>query len=193
MTLSWIKKYKIELIIFFVAFLVRIFYAVIVQWLFGSHVFISFSDAANYLHMAQTFLQYHTISQATDSPFLLPDPLRTPIYPLFLALFVLFKLPIFTVVLVQNILVGFIAVIIYRLGIKLFESRSIGIVASVIFCFEPMSIYWNNLLMSETLASFFFIFAIYLFVSKRYYLSAVMLGLATLTRPVNLYFLSLAI
>ena len=187
MILTMLKKYKIELILFAIAVIVRFGYAIALQIGFGSHVFISFSDAATYLKIAQNFLQYHTFSQALNTPNLLPDALRTPLFPLFLSIFEYFKLPLLIVALVQNILVGIMVILTYRLGIKIFESRIVGIIAGLLFCFEPMSIYWNNLLMSDTLASFLFIFSIYYFVSQKYYWSALMFGLAALARPTFFY------
>lgn len=187
MILAIIKKYKIELILFAIAVIIRFVYAIALQLRFGAHVFISFSDAAMYLRVAQNFLQYHIFSQALITPYLMPDALRTPLYPLFLAIFEYLKSPLLIVVLVQDVLAGIMVVLTYRLGIKIFESRTIGIVASLLFCFEPMSIYWNNLLMSDTLASFLFIFSIYYFVSQKYYRSVLMLGLAALARPTFFY------
>ncbi|MDO8594558.1 MAG: hypothetical protein Q7R93_03515 [bacterium] len=182
-----LKKYKIEISLFLLAFLIRFAYAVVVQTLFGSHVFISFSDAEMYLHEAGNLLNYHTLSQAFISPSLLPDPLRTIGYPLFLSIFVWLKAPLLLIVSAQNILVGLMAVMVYRMGVTIFASRTVGIIAGILFSIEPMSIYWNNLLMSDTLASFLFLLAVYLFVSERYYSSAVAMGLAALTRSVNLY------
>lgn len=183
-----IKKYKVELTIFAAAFLIRFIYAIAVQSLFGSHTFISFSDAAMYLKVANNLINFHTISQVTNSPFLIPDPLRTPFYPLFLAFFVWLKFPLLVIVAIQDAMAGLMAVMTYRLGIKIFESRAVGIIAALIFVIEPMSIYWNNLLMSDTLASFLFLSAVYLFASKKYYLTSLAMGLATLTRPTHLFF-----
>ena len=182
-----LKKYRIELILFAFAVIIRFGYAMALQLHFGSHVFISFSDAATYLRIAHNFLNYHTFSQVTVTPFLLPDPLRTPLYPIFLAVFVYFKTSLLFIVLVQDFLAGLMALMVYKLGVKIFKSQPVGIIASIIFGLEPMSIYWNNLLMSDTLASFLFLFALYLFVSKKYYFSAFVMGMATLTRPTYLY------
>lgn len=186
-----IKKYKNEIIVFSLAFLVRFIYAVAMQVMFGDHVFISYSDAATYLQEAKNLVTHHTLSQVVVSPFLVPDPLRTPGYPLFLALFVWLKSPLFFIAVAQDALAGLMAVMIYRLGIKIFESRPVGIIASIIFSIEPMSIYWNNLLMSDNLASFLFILSTYLFAYKKYYSSVFVISLATLTRPINLYFFPL--
>ncbi|MBI1957552.1 MAG: hypothetical protein HYS44_03835 [Candidatus Niyogibacteria bacterium] len=127
------------------------------------------------------------LSQGTISSFLLPDALWMPGYPVFLAVLVWLKMSLSAMVFVQNVLAGLTAVMIYWLGVKVFNSPFVGIVAGIIFSFEPMSIYWNALLMSDNLASFLFLFSVCLFASKRYYASAFVMGLAALTRPINLY------
>lgn len=191
MFLMLVKKYRIELFVFFLAFLIRFFYASALQYKFGSHVFISFSDAETYLRMGYNILHYHTLSQVATLPFLLPDPLRTPFYPLFLAFFVCLKIPTLFIAAAQDALVGLMAVMTYRLGLRIFESRWVGIFAAIVLGLEPMLIYWNNLLTSDTLASFLFLLAIYLFVFKKYYTSFFVIGLAALTRPTFLYLSSI--
>jgi 4-amino-4-deoxy-L-arabinose transferase-like glycosyltransferase len=183
----FLKKYRVEIFIFLLAFLVRAIYAVVVNKFFGEDVFVSFSDAAMYLRIAHNLVDYQTFSQATVTPFLMPDPMRTPLYPIFLAFFVCFKAPLLVIIFVQNALAGLMALMIYKLGVKIFKSQTVGIIAAVVFSLEPMSIYWSNLLMSDTLASFLFLSALYLFISKRYYLSAFAMGMAALTRPTYLY------
>ena len=186
-----VRKYKIEISLFLCAFFIRTAYAALIQAVFGPHVFISFSDAEMYLREAGNLVKHATLSQAITSPFLWPDPLRTIGYPLFLSVFVWLQTPLFFIVSVQNILVGLMAVMTYRLGVVVFESKRVGIIAGLLFCIEPMSIYWNNLLMSDTLASFLFLLSVYLFVSKKYCISAMVLGFAALTRSVNFYFFPL--
>lgn len=187
MILSFLKKYKIELLLFCAVFLVRIVYAVGLQWFFGSHTFISFSDASTYLKLAQNFVEYGVLSQADVSPALVPDPMRTPLYPLFLSFFVLLKTPLLLIVMAQSVLSGGMAVIAYRIGIRVFNSPGAGIIAGLVFSVEPMSIYWNALLMSEILTSFLFLLSVCLFLYKKPYWSAFALGLTALTRPTFLY------
>lgn len=185
--LTWCKKRKIELLLFFLAFSVRFLYALFIQRLFGEHVFISFSDAAVYLRMAHNLLDYHTLSQAMINPDLLPDPLWMPLYPLFLALLLTLKMPLIGMIIVQDILAGGIVVMIYRLGIRIFNAPLVGAVAAIMYAVEPMSLYWNTLLMTENLSNFLFLAAIFLFVEKKYYFSAIIIGLAALARPINAY------
>ena len=78
MLLPIFKKYKIELLVFFTATLVRFAYAIAMQVFYGPHVFVSFSDAAAYLNIAHNLLEHHIFSQGAIASFFLPDPLRTP-------------------------------------------------------------------------------------------------------------------
>ncbi len=121
----------------------------------------------------------------------MPDAYRTPVYTFFVALFLWLKSPLFCIIVVQNILAGAMSVLIYRIGIVVFSSRKIGLFAAILMSIEPMSIYWNNLLMSDYLFAFLFIFACHEFFFRRYYSFGVLLGLATLTRPISLYFFPL--
>lgn len=184
------RRHRIEILIFFLGFGVRLIYALVIQFLSGSQVFSAYSDAETFLTVAGNLFANGVMSQMTEEPFVL-DSLRTPLYPLFLAFFLWLKIPLLGIVTVQNIFAGFSSVFIYKIGKILFNSGAVGIIAALLFIFEPISIYWNNLLMADNLFSFLFLFAFYLFVIKRFYFFPVVLGLATLTRPIGLYFLPL--
>ena len=86
---------------------------------------------------------------------------------------------------------GFISVLIYRIGQILNFPYSVSVWAAVLAALEPASVYWNNLLMSDYLFAFLFIWSVYEFFMARYYSFALLLGLATLTRPTSLYFFPL--
>ena len=189
--MSLLKNHKTEIWIFFLAFGVRFLYAVSVQVKFGSQGFLAYSDAFSfYLPLAKNLVENHIFSMSAAPPYV-PDAYRTPLYPLFLASFLWFKLPIFAIVFAQNVLAGFMAVLVYRIGILIFNSRNVGFFAAVFMSVEPMSVYWNNLLMSDYLFAFLFILAFYYFVLRRYYQFTLFFGLATLTRSVGIYFFPL--
>jgi len=166
-------------------------YAVFVQAKFGSQGFLAYSDAFSfYLPLTKNLLENHVFSMSSAPPYV-PDAYRTPLYPFFLAAFLLFKLPLFIISFAQNILAGVMVVLVYRIGLAIFKNEKIGLFAAATTALEPMSIYWNNLLMSDYLFAFLFISAFYLFLVKRYYLFALTLGLATLTRSIGAYFFPL--
>jgi len=182
-----IRRYKTEIWLFSLGFGIRLAYAIAVQFFFGSHGFAANSDAESFIAVANNLLAHGVFSPMTESPFI-PDPLRTPPYPFFLALFLYFKTPLFWIAAFQNFLAGITGVLIYRTGKIIFKSAAVGVIAAALFILEPVSIYWNNLLMSDNLFSFLFFLAFYLFVVRKFYLSALILGLAALTRPIGFYF-----
>lgn len=182
---NFFKNYRTELIIFSAIFLIRVAYALLLQIGFGSDVFISYLDAKVFLREARNILDHGVMSQFPDPPFL-PDPLRTPLYLWFLAFLLWLRVPLFGIVVFQNALSGLMGVMSYRLG-KLFFSNWAGIMAAGFFALEPISIYWNNLLMSDNLFSFLLVLAIYFFMTRKLYWASAALALATLTRPVGLY------
>lgn len=165
-------------------------YAIVIQFLYGSHPFIAYSDAESFIRVAENFILYGVFSESYSAPFVL-ESLRTPGYPFFLAFLLWANVPFMGIAVIQNFFTGIAAVLIYRLGKNLFYSGFAGAAAAVIFSLEPVSIYWSNLLMSDSLFAFLFIAALYLFVANRLYWFAAVLGLAVLVRPIGLYFFPL--
>jgi len=182
------KKYKTEIILFLLGFGLSLAYALSAQTIYGESQFVSDYDARVYLREAYNIVNHGVFSTAAEAPFA-PDNFRTPLYPLFIAFFLYFKMPILFVIIVQNFIAGLIAIVTYRIGLKIFELHSVGVIASLLFIFEPASKYWNSILMSDTLFAFLFLVSVYFLINHRIYLSAICLGLATLTRPIGLYFI----
>lgn len=184
---NFFKKYKIEVMIFFTAFLVRVFYAIFIEAKFGQDVFVSYSDATVYVKLANNLIHNNIFSEALLYPHLVPDSMRTPGYPVFLAIFQFFKASFLFTIIVQDFLAGMLAVVIYRITVLLFENKKVAMVSAGIFALDPAMIYWSNLLMSDHLAGVFFAVTILLFAQKKYLWSGLSLGVATLVRPVFLY------
>jgi len=180
------KKYRPEILIFLAVFGVRFLYASAALFWFGSDSFVSFSDADTFVREAHNILEHGVMSQASAPPYL-PDPLRTPLYLWFLALLLGSGFSLFGIVIIQNLLVGIIGVMVYRLGQILFVNARVGSVAGLLFALEPSSVYWNNLLMSDNLFAVLFILSVYLFFTRRWYWFSALFAFATLTRPIGLY------
>lgn len=189
----WAAANKTELIIFGVAFGVKFVYGLAVQLIFGSHGFASHSDAFSfYLRGAENLVNHGIFSLNTNAPFM-PDAYRTPLYTLLVAGTIWLGWPLYSLIFVQNLLAGAVGVLAYRLGLIVSSSRKVALFAALLTIFEPLSFHWNNLLMSDYAFMFFLIFAIYEFFRGRLYLFAFLLGLATLTRPMSLYFFPLLV
>jgi 4-amino-4-deoxy-L-arabinose transferase-like glycosyltransferase len=78
-----------------------------------------------------------------------PDLLRTPGYSLFLAITSLAGLP--AAALANVILSVFSVILVWKLGRTVFGDNRIALGAAWIFAFEPISVTWSCILMSETL------------------------------------------
>ncbi len=184
---AWVQVHKIDFGIFFAAFLVRALYALIVWLHTGDHGFVSFADAYYfYLREATNLIQGHGFSIASKAPFY-PGSYHTPAYPLFLASLFYLKFTLFSVILVQDVLSGIICALFYRMALTLTQSRGIALFTGILAAFEPMSIYWSGLLMSDTLFAFFMVLSFYFLVEKKLVPTAFALGFAALTRPIALY------
>lgn len=187
MIANWLKAYKTEIWIFLLAFGIRFLYAVFVQIKFGSHGFLAYSDAFSfYFRGAENLVKYHIFSLNSAPPYM-PDAYRTPLYTFFVAFFLWLKLPLFSIIFVQNLMAGFISVFIYRIGRLLSFSYGTNLFAAIFMSLEPMSIYWNNLVMSDYLFAFLFLLAFYKFIFRKYYSFSFIFGLAALTRSIVVY------
>lgn len=184
--MNTLKKYRPEILVFFAVFGVRLLYASVALFWFGSDSFVSFSDADTFVREAYNIIHHGVMSQASAPPYL-PDPLRTPLYLWFLALLLTSGFSLFGIVVVQNLLAGIIGVTVYRLGLILFADARVGVVAGLLFALEPSSVYWSNLLMSDNLFAVLFILSVYCFFTRRWYWFSTLFAFATLTRPIGLY------
>jgi hypothetical protein len=78
-----------------------------------------------------------------------PDVIRTPGYPLFVAIFSLGNQPVAAV---ENVILSvFSVVLVWRLGQRVFADDRIALGAAWIFAFEPLSALYSFFLMSDTL------------------------------------------
>lgn len=177
-----------EKIIFASVFIAHFIFAIASRITFGDHVFISHADSYYfYFQSAKNLLETGTLSIASQSPFY-PDAYHTPVYSIFLAALLYLKLPFLLIIGAQNLIIAASAVIAYRIGIYLFDSSAVGTFAAIAAGIEPMAFYWGNLFMSDSLFSFLFLYAFYNFLKKKYMIFGLFMGIATLTRPIALYF-----
>jgi hypothetical protein len=102
------------------------------------------ADTLSYLEPGRNLLLHGSFSEAG-----LPDIARTPGYALFLALACLAG-PI-AAALAQIVLSAFSVVLVWRLACAAFSDEPIALAAAWIFAFEPLSIIYSILLLSETL------------------------------------------
>jgi hypothetical protein len=121
-----------------------------------------------------------------------PDLVRTPGYPLFLAITSLAGLP--AAALANVILSVFSVILVWRLGLAVFSDKRIALGAAWIFAFEPVSIALSVVLLSESLFLALFLLSmerLAFFLREPRLLVLMVAGLwlaaATFARPVTYY------
>lgn len=184
------QKHGLLVLIFCLVFGIRFIYTLFLQIKFGGQAFAAFSDAENFILIAQNFLEHGAFSTMRNAPWL-PDALRTPLYAFLIIPFLWAKIPLFYLIFLQNILAGVVGVLLFKLGQIFFKKNIIGILAALFYSFEPTSLYWSGLLMPDNIFVFLVVLSLYLFVKKQWPWFAFVMGLAALTRPIALYFFPL--
>lgn len=188
----WIANHPNEVLLFCVSFFVHLVASIFLYAKFGESVlWFENEDAHGYLEIAR--------SVAAGEGFIhngVVSAVRTPAYPLLLAPLFLLRLPMpWTILLLQNIIASAAAVFLFRTGKTLFSER-VGFIAGLMYALEPYMIMTANLATTETVFNFIIIAFAYVFgrwylgQGKRsdFFLSALILGIATLTRPVTKFF-----
>ncbi len=87
---------------------------------------------------------------------------RAPVYPLFLSVFYQFDLGTLGIRLVQALLGGFSAYLVYHLTLTLLRQRVVALVACFLFACDPLLIVGCSFVLTETLFTFFLLLSFYL-------------------------------
>lgn len=145
-------------------------------------------DSQAYVGLAQNLLQTGKYVHPIDPD---EDLYRPPVYPLFLAgVMALSGGSVNAVPLLQALLCLLAAFLLYRCGVEVHSPRS-GVAAALFYLLNPNSAFWSYKILTETLAGFWLVLAVYLLV--RYWrtgllrwalFSGLVLGLGALTRPI---------
>jgi len=148
-------------------------------------------DSADYTIVTHNILSHGVFSSDQDETRLLPASFRTPGYPLFLVPFAIIGDGYYDAALMQIILSSASVVLMYILA-RRFLSRRIASVAAWLFVFEPVSAYYANIVLSDTLYVFLQLSAlVILFQNKRRLtapdglLGGALIGFAILVRPIG--------
>jgi hypothetical protein len=141
-------------------------------------------DTTSYLDYANAIINGHFWDY--------PSAIRTPVYPLFLAIF---QSQIVLTILTQMVLSVVTVFFTYQIAKMMFYENNIAFLASILLAFSLESITHSYYLLSETLFTFFLVASIYAFIHARksqkislLILSALLLSLSILTRPFALFF-----
>ncbi len=183
-------EYRYETAIFIIALALRfIFLGMMSSQMIDSALFSAMADSKTYTTVADYFLG----NSAVGETYLV---LAGPGYGAFLALFfALFGKSPWPILTVQIILSGLAAVLVCRIGMKLFRNRVICVTAGLVAAVSMTSISLANAILSDTLYFFLLALAVWLFLLgidstkwRCFIGTGVMLGLATLVRSVGLLF-----
>ena len=193
------KKYCNNILFYglFITFLLRILLFIVVQpWdVTVQNNIVLYDDPIEYHNLAVNLLEHSKYSESLDSP---SNALRTPLYPFFMMIiYFLFGVKPFIVIIFQIFIDCISAWILYHSILKI-STRYIASISLLLYGVNPFIIFQCNTLFSDSLLLFFITSFFYLFVSYLYsdfdkwrnyylYLSALVLGLATLTKPIVLY------
>lgn len=155
---------------------------------------ISDPDAIGYFRLAEN-LRHHGVFSRSEQPPFAPDSVLTPVYPFFVAvLLALAGGKLWIIPVAQGLVNSLSAVLVFKAGEKLFGTRA-GFIAGLCFGLDPSALVRTFSLLTESLFTFLFLVAIFFLIqyaskasAKFFITSAVLLGAATLCRPVALYF-----
>ena len=155
------------------------------------------ADQSEYLALAQNIKLHAVFSYGaphtwgapgllnTAGPFL-PTAARAPLFPLFVAsLWWGESLPLFQVRIVQSIMGGLVAVLVYLMTLKIFGRRP-ALFAGFGMALGPASITLPVAILTETLFTFLLTLAMWLWNRNHALAAGIVLGMATLTRAILL-------
>jgi len=154
------------------------------------------ADSSGYIEPAKALVKFGRFSVSPVFPDI-PETVRTPGYPAFIAaVFLVFGEKVQAVILGQVLLNLVSLVLVYYIAVQLWDWRA-GLLAMMLFAFDVLSTGYVFQLMSETLFTFYLLCMLaagcVLFRQKSLISSALVIGLslalATLTRPISYYFI----
>ena len=155
-------------------------------------------DSPGYMILAKNFVEHSTFSLNNASPYT-PSNIRTPGYPLFLALIYLIFHSFVPAIFFGAIISAFAAPLIYLIAKEVFEEK-IAFVAAILTAIEPMGLFLGVSIVTEGIFTVVLFLAVYCFIiyikygdTKNIWISGFLFGIATLIRPIMFYFWPLAV
>jgi hypothetical protein len=162
--------------------------AAVVNWLFfvfGASDFLD-PDSATYLVQARNLI--HGLGFVSEPG--VAETLRTPGYPLLLAVFNAQTQP---VIVLQHLIAVTIAAVIYLLSCTRF-SRSVGLIAALLYATDAATLHCANQVMTETLFTLLLFITIVLITTNRVHAAGLLSGILVLVRPIAIaYFIVVAV
>lgn len=174
-------------------------------------------DSPGYMLLAKNLIEHNTLSFSGADPYD-PTNLRTPIYPLFLALIYFIFHSFIPAIFFGALISAFAAPSVYLIAREIFSGK-VALIAGILTAIEPMGLFLGVSILTEGVFTSILLFSIYFFIrylkienfkslDKFYfhssnngsksrnsylYLSSFLLAVATLIRPIMFYFWPLVI
>ena len=153
------------------------------------------SDQDGYRRLGQVLATTGKFTRFPDAPTFVPEVLRTPLYPLFVAtVYRIFGVRQLPVALAQTLVFVLVCLTVYAI-VRLVASEPIALGAAAATALFPPIPYFGALVMTEVLTTLLFTVSMWLAVSalrdkglSRFVLLGVLLALTTLSRPVFVLF-----
>jgi 4-amino-4-deoxy-L-arabinose transferase-like glycosyltransferase len=164
-------------------------------WYQGPDWSSQWTDQDGYRRLGQVLAATGTFTRFPDAPTFVPEVLRTPLYPLFVAvLYKLFGVHQLPVALAQTVIFALTCVVVYAIARRV-ASEAVAIGAAAATALFPAIPYFGALVMTEVLTTLLFTVSMWLAVSAlgdrglgRFAWLGVLLALTTLSRPVFVLF-----
>lgn len=190
---TWIQKHKTEIILFSAALLIRALLLAVNLRVEQGNLVNTIHGDDGYFEISRNLSQGHGFT-GEDHPPYMPNPLRPPVYPLFLAIPLYLTGSYWVVALCQIVAGALIPVLGMALARRIAGSHGVGLAVGYLLALEPYSALLSFVFYTETVFTVLFLsFVLYLL---RYFetpsmrlsvLTALFLGLATLVKPTVQY------
>lgn len=191
--MRFIRTYEIEILIFALALVVRLLYLGFSIEAANGDFILAVHGADGYYVIAQNISAGHGFSAELSAPYTLTS-VRPPLWPYFLAVTHMLPGGYGASIFLEIIMACFLPILGMKLARYIISSRIAIILTGVFLAIEPYAVHLSTVFYSDVMLMFFlFLSVLFLFkyFSQRTFLplavSAVCIGLATLTKPVAEY------
>lgn len=151
-------------------------------------------DTKGYLKLSENLVNHQVYSLQDSSP-LIPTIRRAPLYPIFIA-FTTFGSNNKYLIIFSQILIGTLSICLFYFLAENITSRFVAFLGACYYVLYPARISYVNTVLTETLFTFLLLLGMYLIFSfvktkQQFYIAAAgaVLGLASLCRPIALFYL----
>ncbi|OQX51818.1 MAG: hypothetical protein B5M53_10270 [Candidatus Cloacimonas sp. 4484_209] len=185
------KNRRILILVFLTAFVFRLIFSLPV--LFDTkRAFGPGGDARNYASLAKHLLTTHQFGSYPEG-IKYREAARTPGYPLFIAFsYLLSGNRNWFVILFQCLLDSLVASMLFSIALIILHNVRAGLIAGMLYSIHPHQMLYTTQMLTEGLFTFLLVVFFILFIKSRrklfLILSGILLGIATLTRPITFYF-----